>query len=162
MTSKDVIKNTLQMSNDVLMAYLGDLSDEELMLRPVPGSNHIAWQLGHITSSEHQMMTEVSFPMPDLSDGFEACYTKETSTSDDAAKFHKKDQYLALMAEQRKSTLASLEAASDADLGRATPVSMHEYAKTVGEAFNLIGVHALMHAGQFAVVRRKLGKPITI
>ena len=162
MTPKDAIKNTLEMGNQVLMAYLGDLEDADLMIRSQPGVNHIAWQLGHLITSENEMLSGVGLKMPPLPDGFGACYTKETSTSDDAAKFHTKAQYLAALAEQRKGTLAALESASDADLDKPTPEVMHAFAKTVGVLFNLIGVHGLMHVGQFVPVRRLRGKPVTI
>lgn len=162
MTPKDVIKNTINMAHEILTTYLGDLGDADLMVRSVPGVNHIAWQLGHLISSEHEMLTGAGCKMPDLPDGFAAAYTKETSTSDDPAKFEKKDRYLELMEQQRAGTMAALEAIPDADLDKATPEAMQEYAPTVGSAFNLIGVHTLMHAPQFIPVRRKLGKPVTI
>ncbi len=162
MTPKDVMKNTIGMCHEVLTTYLSDLSDAELMLRPVPGANHIAWQLGHLIGSEHQMMSAAGFNMPDLPDGFAESYTKETSKSDDPASFHRKDQYLEWMEQQRTGTLAALDAATEADLDKPTPESMHEYAPTVGIAFNLVGIHQMMHAAQFVAVRRKLGKPVLI
>lgn len=162
MTPHDAIKHTLDMTNEVLTTYLSDLSDADLMIRPVPAANHGAWQLGHLVSSEHEMMTKAGFSMPDLPDGFAPSYTKETSTLDDAAKFHKKDRYIELMTQQREATLAALAGASSADLDRATPEDMHAYAKTAGLTFNLIGIHVLMHAGQFVTLRRKLGKPVLI
>ncbi len=94
MTPNDAIKLTIDMANEILTTYLSDLGDADLMVRSVPGANHIAWQLGHLVSSEQSMLTGVGFAMPDLPDGFAASYTKETSTSDDATKFHKKDEYL--------------------------------------------------------------------
>ncbi|MHC4092560.1 MAG: DinB family protein [Planctomycetota bacterium] len=162
MTAKDVIKNTIGMCHEVLTAYIGDLNDTELMVRSVPEANHIAWQLGHLISSEHQMMTDAGYRMPDLPEGFAESYTKETSKSDDAGKFHKKAQYLEWMAHQREATLAALAAAPEADLDKPTPESMHEYAPTVGVAFNVVGIHTMMHAAQFIAVRRKLGKPVLI
>lgn len=162
MTAKDILKHTINMANDVIMAYLGDLTDDELKIRSSPGSNHLAWQLGHLVSSERKLMTDAGFDMPALPDGFAESYTPETSSSDDADKFHKKEEYLRLMAEQRAATLALLEKASDADFDKATPETMHSHAKNVGSLFNLIGIHVLMHAGQFVAVRRKLQKPITI
>ena len=162
MTPKDVIKNTIDMGHEVLTTYLSDLNDVDLMVRSVPGANHIAWQLGHLIASEWQMLTEVGCKMPDLPDGFAESYTKETSKSDDASKFHKKDQYLEWMGQQRSATLAALEATPEADLDKPSPESMREYAPTVGVAFNVIGVHEMMHAAQFVPVRRKLGKPMLI
>ncbi len=162
MTSKELIIMNFNMSGQVIEAYLGDLSDADLMIRAIPGMNHIAWQFGHVIASEYEMLTKVGIDMPALPDGFAETHSMEASKSDDASKFLKKDQYVAIAAEQRKGTLAALEVASDADLDKPTPEEMHAYAKTVGETFALVGLHVMMHAGQFVAVRRKLDKPITI
>ncbi len=162
MTSKDVIKNTIDMGNEILNAYIGDMTDADLMVRSVEGTNHIAWQMGHLISSEHQMLSDAGFQMPALPDGFAEMHTKETATSDDAAKFFAKAQYMDALAEQRKGTVAALAAVADADFDKPTPESMQAYAPTVGAAFNIIGLHTMMHAAQFVSVRRKLGKPIVI
>jgi hypothetical protein len=115
-----------------------------------------------LIASEHEIMTQAGFAMPDLPEGFLASYTKETSGSDDATKFHTKEQYLAWAAHQRAGTMAALEAVPETDLGRPAPESMREYAPTVGVAFNVIGVHIMMHASQLVPLRRKLNKPVLI
>ncbi len=162
MTPKDVIKNTIGMCHEVLTTYLSDLADADLMVRPVPGANHIAWQLGHLIASEHQMLTDAGFKMPDLPEGFAESHTKETSQSNDPGKFHKKEQYLGWMAKQREGTMAALAAAPESDFDKPTPESMRDYAPTVGAMFNVVGIHAMMHAAQFVAVRRKLGKGVLI
>ena len=162
MTAKDAIKNTIETCHGVLTSYVGDLTDEELLMRPVPGANHIAWQLGHIVASEHEMMTMAGYEMPALPADFAASYTPETSKSDDPAKFHRKDEYLTALETQRQATLAALDATPDADLDKPSPEPMQAYAPTLGAAFNIIGIHEMMHAGQFVALRRKLDKPITI
>ena len=162
MTAKDMIKTTIGMGHEILTTYLSDLSDEDLMVRAVPGVNHIAWQLGHLIASEHDMLSQVGFSMPDLPEGFAASYTKETATSDDVSKFHKKDAYLKWMEEQRAATLAALDAVPDADLDKPAPEPMREYAPTIGAMFNIVGVHEMMHAPQFIAVRRLAGKPVVI
>lgn len=160
MTSKDAIKHTIDFCHQVLTAYISDMSDADLTVRPVPEANHIAWQLGHLITSEHQMMTGLGHQMPELPAGFAEAYTKETSKSDDPAKFQKKQEYRAEMARQREATLSALQRTDEADLDQPGPEEMREYAPTVGAILNLIGAHELMHAGQFVPVRRKLGKPI--
>jgi hypothetical protein len=37
---------------------------------------------------------------------------------------------------------------------------MAKFAPRLGDLFQLVANHTLMHAGQFSVVRRKLGKPV--
>ena len=162
MTTKDAIKNTCDVCHEVLTTYLSDLTDADLLVRSVPEANHSAWQLGHLITAEREMMTTAGYEMPDLPADFAEAYTPETSKSDDAAKFHEKDEYLALLGQQRAATLATLDALPEADLDKPAPESMRSYVQTIGGIFNLIGLHELMHAGQFVAVRRKLGKPILI
>ena len=162
MTPKEIIKHSIDLSQMIVTTYLGDLSDEELMVRPVPGSNHIAWQLCHLISSENRMLTDAGYSMPDLPDGLADAGGKEASTSDDSAKFHTKAQYIEWMDQQRQGTLAAIAAAADADLDKPSVESMRQIAPTIGSVFNMIGLHMMMHAGQFAALRRKLGKPVTI
>jgi hypothetical protein len=52
-------------------SYLDDLTDADLLVRPIPGTNHIAWQLGHAIQAEHEMLQGVSpGAMPKLPAGF--------------------------------------------------------------------------------------------
>jgi len=162
MTPKDSIKYTINMSQMIVDAYLGDLDDADLMVRPVPGMNHVAWQLGHLISSEHEMMKNAGVSMPALPDGFAEAHTRETAGSNDASKFCTKAQYLDALKTQRTATLAAVDKARDADLAKPTPEAMQAYAKNIGEAYNMIGVHALMHVGQWVAVRRMQGKPVVI
>jgi len=162
MTPHDVIRNTIEMGHQLLTTYLSDLDDAELMVRVTPGANHPAWQLGHLVTSEHEIITAVGCPMPGLPAGFAEAYTPETSTSDDPAGIHKKAEYLAAIEEQRTGTLAALDTLSADDLDKPAPEQMREYAPTVGVAFNVIGLHTLMHATQWVPLRRKLGKPVLI
>ena len=61
---------------------------------------------------------------------------------------------------ERKATIAALSKLSDADLDRPTTGPMAQFAPTLGQLFLAASNHTLMHAGQFTVVRRKLGKPV--
>ena len=159
MNTREAIKAGIDLGKMIADSYIGDLTDEEMMVRPHPNCNHIKWQIGHLIASENNMI-ENSIPgsMPALPDGFAEKYTKETSTSDDPQAFHSKSELLELYETQRKATLAALEKASDSDLDQPTPEAMQAYAPTVGSAFNMQGAHWTMHAGQWAVIRRKLGR----
>lgn len=159
MNARDTIRKSLDMSDMICNGYLEDMTDAELLVRPVPGANHIAWQLGHLINSEHSMI-EAAIPgsMPALPAGFAEKYTPETSKSDDPKAFHTKDEYMKIRGQQRAATLKALEKLSDADLDKPSPESFRSYAPTFCDLFGLHGAHALMHGGQWAVVRRKLGR----
>jgi hypothetical protein len=159
MNAAAAIKIGLDMGEFVSLAYLGDLSDHDLLQRPSPGCNHILWQLGHLIASEHQMV-ETCFPgtMPSLPAGFAEKYSKQTAESDRSADFHTKAELLGVYRAQRDATLAKLATLADSAFDGEAPESMRSYAPTVGAMFSLQGSHWLMHAGQWAVLRRQLGR----
>jgi hypothetical protein len=157
MNAREALKISIDMGEYVGLGYLQDLSDAELMHRPAPKANHIKWQLGHLIVSENNLINQV-FPgaMPPLPAGFAEKYKKERAASDNPAQFHSKADLLAIYSQQREATLAALEKCSDSDFDKPSGV---EYAPTVGAIFALQGSHWLMHAGQWAVIRRQLGRP---
>ena len=162
MTTKEVIKQGMDLAHQVTTAYLSDLEDKDLFVRPADGANHIAWQLGHLIASEHMMMTGIGNEMPALPDGFAEAHSKETCDCDDASKFHTRQEYLDLMTAMHAATKKALDAATDESFAAPAPESMQGYAANAGAVYNMIGMHEMMHVGQMATVRRKLGKPIVI
>jgi hypothetical protein len=161
MNAKDAIRTALQMNRSILTTYLSDLSDADLLVRPAPAANHIAWQLGHLISAEANFLQQIpGATPPELPADFAKQHDKETAGLDTSAGFRKKQEYLDLFEKVRASTLAALERIPEADLDRPTTGRMAQFFPTVGSFFLLLANHELMHAGQFAVVRRKLGKPI--
>lgn len=159
MNARQAIKSSIDWANMMVQGYLGDLTDAELLVRPVPGANHIAWQLGHLIKSEYEINEEtIPGSMPALPAGFAEKYNSDTAKLDSAGAFHPKSVYMELAAQQRAATFAALEKLSDADFDKPAPEKYREWLKTVGDVFILTGTHWLMHAGQWAIVRRKLGR----
>jgi len=159
MTAKDLLRQSIEFGYRVTRSFVEDLTDAELLVRSVPTANHIAWQLGHAIASTRRLLMAIGRSAPELPEGFEAGYTKETAASDDPAKFATKAEYLALMDQMKAASLAAVEATSEADLDRPAPERMRQRMPTVGVVLMMLGSHWLMHAGQFVPIRRKLGKP---
>lgn len=160
MKPQQAIQLAIDSGDMIVQSYLSDLSDADLLVRPVPGANHIAWQLGHLITSERMMVDEVCPGVcPPLPAGFAEKHSKATSTSDDPAKFLIKAEYLDLYTKQRAATLKALHSTSDSDLDKPAPDKFKDYLKSVGDLYNLQGAHWVMHAGQWAIIRRKLGRP---
>ncbi len=160
MDSRAAIRLNLNMADMVSMSYVEDLTDDEMLHRPCAGANHIKWQMGHLITSEHQIIEGVApDSMPPLPAGFAEKYTKETAASDDPAAFDSRAALLEAYKAQRAATLAALEKQTDESLDQPGPEEMKQYAPTVAAAFSLQGGHWMMHAGQWAVIRRQLGRP---
>ncbi len=162
MNAKDVLKAQMDLGDHILKTYLGDLSDAELLTRPTVGSNHLAWQIGHLINSEKQLL-EMVCPGAgaELPVGFGDQHGKAATGSDDPAAFLSKAKYLELFDLQRAATKAALDKLPDADLDKPGPPSF-KMCPTVGLVFNLLAGHVTMHSGQFAAARRVLGKPVVI
>ncbi|MBI3838433.1 MAG: DinB family protein [Planctomycetia bacterium] len=159
MNGKEALQSSIAFGDKVAQAYLADLTDADLLVRPVPGANHIAWQLGHLASAEHDLIEMVApGSMPKLPAGFKEKHSKQTAASDDPKAFCSKAEYLTLLKEQRAGTLAALAKMSEPDLSKPAPEPVRSHLDTVGDVFSMQGGHLLMHAGQWAVVRRKLGR----
>jgi DinB superfamily len=162
MQAKDVIRQSIDTTDMVFGKYLEDLDDQAFLMHPLSGMNHIAWQLGHLISSEHEVLEAIKPGCcPPLPEGFAAKYTKETATSDDPKAFQTKAEFLALWKAQHEAIKAVVETLSDADLDAPAPERIRSFCPTVGHALNMMaGIHPMMHAGQFVAVRRALNKPI--
>jgi hypothetical protein len=142
---------------------LSDLSDADLLVRPAPAANHLAWQLGHLISSERQE-TEAACPgvSPPLPEGFAEKHSQEQAKSNNESQFLSKQQYLDLYRRQREATLAAVETLDDADLEKPGPAYLQQIAPTVGATLALTGLHWAWHLGQVTALRRHLGKPVLI
>jgi hypothetical protein len=163
MTAKDVILRTYASGESITKAYLSELTAADLLVRPVPGQNHIAWQLGHLILAEHKFLNDVKpGASPKLPPDFEAGHGRDKTNVDDPSKYLAPEEYLKLFESQREATKAVLAGLDEPALDEPGPERMRQMAPTVGAGFALMGNHMLMHVGQFVSVRRKLGKPIAI
>jgi len=161
MNAKDAIRSSTNLSSMVLKTYISDLEDADLMRRPGEGCTHLAWQLGHLIASEVQLLNAVAPGQGvELPADFAAAHAKDQCSNDDPAAFQKKDAYIDLFDKVRAASLAALDGYAEADLDNPAPEDFRQFCPTMGDMFTLIATHPMMHAGQFVVVRRQLGKPI--
>jgi hypothetical protein len=162
MQARDAIKTALDATKDLMAGYVSDLSDADLLVRPVPAANHTAWQIGHLIASEVFMVKEQlpATAYPELPAGFVEKHSQKNHADDSPAGFLSKADYLTLFGKVRDTTIAAVGKLTEADLDKASVGIMAKFAPTVGALLILVSNHTLMHAGQFTVARRNLGKPV--
>lgn len=162
MTGREAIKAALEATRGNLEWYVGDFSDADLLVRPVPGANHAAWQIGNVIGGDI-FLVRAELPdaaYPELPPGFLDQHGTKGANDDGPDKFLTKAEYLELLSEVRAATIAALDKLTDADLDRPTSEQLRAWAPTLGHLFLSVSNHTLMHSGQFTVIRRKLGKPV--
>lgn len=162
MTTKDAIRFHFKTNRWLTLKYLADLSDDELLVRPAPGANHIAWQLGHCIFSEVTMLLS-NIPgadIPSLPGGFVEQHSDATAKMHPPNGFLSKNAYLRLMKIVRDSTLAALDTFPEAMFDDDPKLGWGDLAPNYGSLFMFFATHEMMHTGQFTIVRRLLGKPV--
>lgn len=161
MLAKDVAKKALSSTHDLLKMYLADLSDKDILTRPVPSANHTAWQLAHLCSAEVMLGSVLpGVKYPEMPPDVAALGNERTGKEDPPQGYLTKAQYLDCFDQMRSATIAALDKLSDADLDKANEGPMAKFAPNLGDLLILMANHTLMHAGQFTVVRRALNKPV--
>lgn len=163
MNANDAIRASMDLSLTVIKKYVEDLEDDDLLRRPVAGCNSLAWQLGHLISSEAQLLEGVNpGSAPALPEGFAEAHSREVCQREDTSGFESKQAYVELFDRVRAASRAVLDGLSEADFDKESPEAVRNLCPTIGDIFTLIALHPMMHAGQFVIVRRQLGKPVVI
>lgn len=162
MNGVELLKDALSSTGRLLPWQLSDLSDADLLVRPVPTANHIAWQLGHLIASErfHVLQQFPTCTMPELPIGFAEAHSAAAATGNRPEDFSSLKSYLSHFELMRSATIQVVSTLADDDLDRPASGAVAGFAPTVGAVLMLVSNHTLLHCGQITVVRRLLGKPV--
>jgi hypothetical protein len=155
MTSLELTADVLNRNLEMIKTTLNDFSDADIYVRPCPGANHAAWQLGHLTVSEAMLTGAYKLP-----EGYDKKFSKETSSKDDPKFFGTKAELLDQLSKARAATIAWVKTLKPADLDKPAPERIRSRLPTMGQFLLMLPGHVAMHVGQMQVIRRKLGKPI--
>ena len=83
MKAQDVLKASLKTTQMIFQSYVSDLTDTELLERPGPGCNSVAWQLGHLISSNTSILNMIApGAAPTLPTGFDTRWHKVMMSAD--------------------------------------------------------------------------------
>jgi len=161
MNQIEYIADGLHRNLEMMQMTLADFSDADMLVRPCPGANHAAWQIGHLIGAE----TRITVPYQsgagaELPAGFAEKFTKDTSSNDDPKFFPNKAALVDQLAKTRAATIKWVRTLTPADLDKPGPERMIKMAPTLGHLLGLAMGHTMMHMGQIQVIRRKLAKPI--
>lgn len=161
MTSIELAARQLERGLDWLKMSLADFSEEDMYRRPVPAANHAAWQLGHLVASEAMMVNWIRPGTLAVPPSIAGKFDPPQARVDDPAAFGvSKDELLAALESLRKQTVAFVRTLRPEDLDRPMPEKLQDYVPTVADTLTALLTHAIMHLGQFQVIRRALGKKV--
>lgn len=153
----DLLALHLGWNLEIVQMTLADMTDAELIQRPLPSANHALWQLGHVTVSEGRELSALVPGVTACPEAFASRFTRETNGLDATSDFPSKDEILAELTRIRTAVIAGVKQLTDEQLNQPSPVP---WAKSVGQLILALSEHLTMHLGQIQVLRRKLGKPV--
>lgn len=157
----ELIVSVLKNDPEFLKMTMADMTDAELIQRPVPNANNGLWQLGHLIASEAFMVNLCAGrTIIELPAGFADRYKKETSGENNPAKLGTKADLLAQLGRVREATANWVGSLSAEEMATPAPEMLRQMCPTVGHVLFLFPTHVAMHLGQIQVLRRKLGKPV--
>lgn len=161
MNAVQLATTLLKLSSATTLAYIADFSDADLLVRPLPGANHAAWQLGHLILAERFIASELpGVRYQDLPAGFAEAHGKDRAHATESTGWCTRAEYESLFRATRETTLAAIAKLTDGDFDHPTQSRLKEKAPTLGAVLALLSQHDAMHGGQFTVIRRALGKPV--
>jgi hypothetical protein len=163
MKAIDVIRNALQISDQMMMELIDDMRDAALT-QPTPrGGNHPYWVLGHITLIEGNVPA-VILGEPNPVARWAPLFAPGTEPKPDGAGYPPFEELLRTYRDLRARNLQLLEQLGEAGLDRPTkspPKGLENVLGRAGDAFLLIALHQMNHRGQLADARRAAGrKPV--
>jgi hypothetical protein len=145
MQSKDDIRSALKSNQDTLNGFLADLSDQDLAVRRLLAPGTIAWQMGHLITSEVAMGAAIpGASYPELPPGMKETYGSHARLTVPPGGYLKKAELVEWFNKVRSATLAALDCLTDADLNKPTTGPMTSSAQTVGELLWLMANHTIL------------------
>ena len=109
MPLNELLVDVLRKDIGLFQMTVADMTDADLLQRPVPGSNNALWQLGHVIKAEAGMVNQAAGKtLIELPAGFADRFKRDTANVDDVAKLATKDELVALLSKVREQTAAIL------------------------------------------------------
>jgi hypothetical protein len=155
----EVLADIYQQQLELLKLHLADFSEADMLKRPCNAANHTAWMLGHLATSEAELIN-IATPgaIRELDAALRERHSSEGAKLDDG--FRSKDELLRVFEDTRSKSIEWVEKLTDADMKRDMPKQFENFAPTVAHLAHMIPLHATMHLGQIQAIRRALGKPV--
>lgn len=155
-----VLKASLDMGQQWLMALVADVHDAPTTFPTPRGGNHPLWVLGHIAHSEASLVAEFVLGEANPLAKWDALFGMGSQPVADATAYPSFDEVLAEFQQARARTLAVLDTQTDATLSAPSkaPAEGQEMFGTIGKCLAGAVLHAAFHTGQIADARRAMGK----
>jgi len=140
--------------------FTSDLSDAEYFKLPAKNTNHIAWNLGHIATSEDSMVAAVTGSPMKFDEKLHERFGGSSECLDDPAQYPSRGEIDEMRRNARANAIEQLKMFDEAKWDNPAPEGWPaDLFPTLGSVWALLATHQFWHIGQITVCRQTLGKP---
>lgn len=161
MTQLELLIDRLQTARGWTKSLLADIEDSRWFEMPAPGVGHVAWQIGHLASSQVALVHMRCFNMKFgdvLEESIIPTFGRGSSPVADKSKYPPLAEIRAMFDRVHGDTVKLISGMKDADLESAVAGDPHPFFKLKSGAIGMTAMHETFHAGQIAMTRRIFGK----
>jgi uncharacterized damage-inducible protein DinB len=157
---KDAVLQAANVNTNYAKQLVADIPDERMAEQPVPGMNHAAWVLGHLTFVADSMVRVFDQPFSMPKEWVEL-FNLSSKPEGDRSKYPSKAALLEAYDKAYARLAEAVKAATEEALAREFPnPKLRTQLPTVGVAMvHILCSHHGVHLGQLSAWRRTLGLP---
>ncbi len=147
------------------VSLLDTIPADQWFVMPLPGTTHVAWQVGHLAMAQYRMCLERwrgERPEDEslISTAFRTLFFIGSVPDPDPAKYPPVTDIRAVFDRVYDHASAVMPGYEEAEFDR-PPLTPHRLCKSRGECLFWASAHEMLHAGQIGLLRRLLGhKPV--
>lgn len=139
--------------------FTSDLSDAEYFKVPAANTNHVAWNIGHIATSEDSMVAAVTGGSMKFSQDLHKMFGGSSECFEDAAKYPSRGEIDEMRQNARANAIEQIKMFDEAKWNDPAPQGWPtDLFPTLGSVWALLATHQFWHIGQITVCRQTLGK----
>lgn len=151
----------IQFVRGYTLPLLKDLHRDDWFRQPLPGSSHIAWQVGHLAVAQHHMaLVCIRDAKPIDAEivpaSFRQLFGRGSIVEADPTRYPQPHELRTVFDRIHQQVSLELAELSDSDLDQ-PPVKPHPAFQTKFQALVFSAEHEMVHAGQIGLLRRQLG-----
>jgi uncharacterized damage-inducible protein DinB len=161
MNTIDLLLDRLRYARQWTLSLLADIDERDWFNPPRPGLGHVAWQVGHIASSEIVLVHMRCFDRPYADcapDRYQSLFGRGSKPVSDRTAYPPVAEIRAFFDRVQQEALALVAALPESRLPEPTHGDPHPMFTHKGGAIGMAAMHEAFHAGQIALTRRLAGK----
>ncbi len=156
---KNLLLGQLETGAFLFDKFTSDLSDEEYFKLPVPNTNHVAWNVGHIAVSEDSEVAAITGGTMKLSDDLRKIFSQSSECAGEPSMYPSRRDIDEMYNNVRANTTEQLKMFDEKKWDDASPEDWPtDMFPTLGSMWSILPTHQFWHIGQITVCRQSLGK----